>query len=244
MILTAHQPVYLPWIGLFHKIALADKFVFFNEVQYLPKDWMNRNKIKTAVGEVWLTVPVLRKGYRERKTSEIEINNNTNWQKKHLKSIFMNYKKAPYFDNYSSFFEDVYGREWQYLSDLNEYMLRWFLDQLRIKVEFLKASDNNFHGTKSDLVLDMCKQLGADAYIFGVLGRDYANVDDFAKAGITAFFQDYKHPKYPQIQGDFVSHLSVIDILFNCGPKSYDIIMSGNVSKSELISNIAKKTIF
>ena len=84
MILTAHQPVYLPWLGLFHKIALSDTFVFFDEVQYLPKDWMNRNKIKTKDGEIWLTVPVLRKGQRELKTSEIKINNSTNWQKKHL----------------------------------------------------------------------------------------------------------------------------------------------------------------
>ncbi len=94
MILTAHQPVYLPWLGLFHKIALADKFVFFNQVQYLPKDWMNRNKIKTPTGEIWLTVPVLRKGYRETVTSEIEINNDTDWKRKHLKSILINYKKA------------------------------------------------------------------------------------------------------------------------------------------------------
>jgi len=82
MILTAHQPVYLPWLGLFHKIALAETFVYFDQVQYLPKDWMNRNKIRTKSGSIWLTVPVLRKGYRDLKTSEIEINNSTNWQKK------------------------------------------------------------------------------------------------------------------------------------------------------------------
>ena len=108
MILTAHQPVYLPWLGLFHKIALADKFVFFNQVQYLPKDWMNRNKIKSATGEILLTVPVLRKGYRNKKTSEIEINNETNWQEKHLKTIIQNYKKTPFFENYIDFFEDVF----------------------------------------------------------------------------------------------------------------------------------------
>ena len=93
MILTAHQPVYLPWFGLFHKIALADEFVFFDQVQYLPKDWMNRNKIKTQIGSIWLTVPVLRKGYRELKTSGIKINNSIDWQKKHLRSISINYKK-------------------------------------------------------------------------------------------------------------------------------------------------------
>jgi hypothetical protein len=242
MILTAHQPVYLPWIGLFHKIALADKFVFFNEVQYLPKDWMNRNKIKTAVDEIWLTVPVLRKGYRERKTSEIEINNSTNWKKKHLQSILLNYKKTPFFENYAPFFEDVYNKEWQYLADLNEYMLRWFLEQLNIKVEFLKASDYNFQGAKSDLVLDMCKQLGSNMYIFGSLGIDYANVDDFTKADIAVFFQDYKHPTYPQLHDSFVSHLSIVDLLFNCGPISLDIIMSGNISKNELISSFTKNT--
>ncbi len=240
MILTAHQPVYLPWIGLFHKIALADKFVFFNEVQYLPKDWMNRNKIKTATGEIWLTVPVLRKGYREHKTSEIEINNSTNWKKKHLQSILMNYRKAPFFEDYAPFFEDVYNKEWQYLADLNEHMLKWFLEHLNIKVEFLKASDFDFQGTKSDLVLDMCMQLGAKAYIFGSLGKDYAKIDDFTKAGISVIFQDYKHPTYQQMHGDFISHISVIDLLFNCGPKSRDIIMSNNISKGEIIENMAK----
>ena len=94
MILTAHQPVYLPWLGLFHKISLADTYVFFDEVQYLPKDWMNRNKINSLNGETWLTVPVLRKGYRELKTSEIKINNKIDWRKKHLRSISLNYKKS------------------------------------------------------------------------------------------------------------------------------------------------------
>ena len=91
MILTAHQPVYLPWLGLFHKIAISDTYVYFDNVQYLPKDWMNRNKIKTNNDEIWLTVPVLRKGYRDLRTSEIKINNSTDWQKKHLRSISLNY---------------------------------------------------------------------------------------------------------------------------------------------------------
>ena len=91
MILTAHQPVYLPWLGLFHKIWLSDTYVFFNTVQYLPKEWMNRNKIKTFNGEIYLTVPVLKKGFLEKKNNEIEINNNTNWQKKHFGRSLKNY---------------------------------------------------------------------------------------------------------------------------------------------------------
>ncbi len=229
MILTAHQPVYLPWLGLFHKIALADTFVFFSEVQYVPKDYIQRNKIKMPMphGPIWLTVPVLDKGYREKRISQMEINNSLLWRRKHWGSIVASYKKAPYFDLYAPFLENTYEREWKYLADLNEYLLKWLLDALGIKVRFLKASDFDFQGTKSDLVLNMCKQLGADYYIFGAMGRSYAKVEDFENAGTKVVFQEYKHPTYPQLHGDFVPYLSVIDLLFNCGPRSLEIVLSG-----------------
>jgi len=236
MILTAHQPVYLPWLGLFHKISLAETFVYFDQVQYLPKDWMNRNKIRTKDGSIWLTIPVLRKGYRDLKTSEIEINNSTNWQKKHLRSISLNYKKSPYFENYIPFFEDVYSRKWEFLGDLNEYMLKWFLDELGIKVNFLNAKNFKFEGEKSSLILNMCKKLDASTYIFGTLGKDYANVHEFEKNNVKLIFQDYNHPKYSQLYSEFVSHLSVIDLLFNHGPKSLEIILSNNISQKSIIS--------
>ena len=236
MILTAHQPVYLPWLGLFHKIALAETFVYFDQVQYLPKDWMNRNKIRTKNGSILLTVPVLRKGYRDLKTSEIEINNSINWQKKHLRSISLNYKKSPYFENYIPFFEDVYSRKWKFLGDLNEYMLKWFLDELGIKVNFLNANDFKFQGEKSSLILNMCKELNASTYIFGMLGKDYADVQEFEKNNIGLIFQNYNHPKYSQLYREFISHMSVIDLLFNHGPKSLEIILSNNISQKSIIS--------
>ena len=234
MILTAHQPTYLPWLGLFHKIALSDKFVSFNEVQYLPKDWMNRNKIKTNNDPIWLSVPVLRKGYRDSKISELLIDNKTNWKEKHLKSIIFNYKKSRYFEKYVEFFEDTYSRKWEYLDELNEHMLKWFLDELDINVEFIRASDFDFQGTKSSLVLDMCKKLKADKYIFGELGKEYAEIEEFKKSNIEVIFQEYVHPTYKQLNGDFISHLSIIDLLFNCGPDSFKILMSNNISKSQL----------
>lgn len=227
MILTAHQPVYLPWLGLFHKIALADAFVSFNQVQYLPKDWNNRNRIKTAQGPTWLTVPVLKSGHRDKKLIEIEINNNEPWQRKHWKSISLTYKKAPHFDRYAAFFEEVYlAREWQYLCELNDHMLHWFLNTLGIVTTFHNAADFAFQGVKSELVLDMCVQLGADVYIFGALGRDYADMAAFEAAGVRPVFQDYVHPHYPQLFKGFESHLSVIDLLFNCGLDSFGILMS------------------
>ena len=228
MILTAHQPVYLPWLGLFHKISLADKFVYFDEVQYLPKDWMNRNKIKTNSGELWLTVPVLRKGYRELKTNEIKINNSINWQKKHFETIKNNYRKGEFFSDYVDLFEEVYSKSWTYLSELNEYMLKWFLKELKIDVNFVRASEQNFVGTKSNLVLDMAKKLNANTYIFGKLGKDYANEKDFQKNNIKIIFQDYKHPIYSQLHGEFIENLSIIDLLINHGPDSFKILISNN----------------
>jgi len=237
MILTAHQPVYLPWLGLFHKIALADEFCYFDNVQFQIKDFNGRNKIKSASGPIWLTVPVKARGYRDKKIQEIEIDESQDWEKRHLKSIYINYKKAPFFENYFDFFEDVYKKDWKYLSDLNEYMLKWFLKQLDIKAEYSKASEQNFQGYKSDLVLDMCKKLKADLYVFGALGKDYANEENFIKNGVKIYFQDYKHPVYPQLYGEFVPYMSIIDLLFNCGPKSKDILMQDNIRKQDLIKN-------
>jgi hypothetical protein len=234
MILTAHQPVYLPWLGLFHKIALADAFVSFDTVQYLPKDWNNRNRIKSASGPIWLSVPVLRKGYMEKPISGIEINNAVPWGRKHWQSLYLNYKKAPHFDRYASFFEELYAREWRFLVDLNDHMLRWFLETLGITVAFSSASDHRFEGHKSDLVLDMCRKMGADLYIFGALGKDYAHKEAFDEAHVQLLFQDYAHPLYPQLHGDFVSHLSIVDLLFNCGDRSLEVLMSGNLSRKDV----------
>ena len=234
MILTAHQPAYLPWLGLFHKIALADRFVSFDQVQYQPKEWINRNRIKAASGPLWLTVPVLRKGYLEKKICDIAINNDTPWARKHWKSLQANYAKAPYFLKYADFFEDTYSRQWETLVELNEYMLRWFLDTLGIATAVDSAADHDFRGQKEELVLDMCCQMRAGVFIFGAQGKDYADEAASRAAGVTPFFQDYRHPVYPQLYGDFQSHLSIVDLLFNCGDDSLDILMSGNLDRKSL----------
>jgi hypothetical protein len=106
---------------------------------------------------------------------------------------------------------------------------------LAIEVRFELMNDYQFEGAKSDLVLDMCRKTNADIYIFGAQGRDYADVDSFARAGIVCHFQDYRHPEYRQLHGPFVSHLSVVDLLFNCGGNSLDILMSGNITRDELV---------
>lgn len=234
MILTAHQPTYLPWLAFFHKIALSDAFCSFDIAQYRRRGF-NRNTIKTAQGECFLTVPLLTHGYREKQICQMEIDNSTDWRSKHFKSLMVSYKQAPFWDKYADFFADAYKRDWKYFSELTDYMLLWFLKELGIKVKFFKASEMNFEGKGSDLVLDMCKKFGATVYIFGAHGKHYAEEEDFKTAGIQPYFQEYHWPQYLQQWGEFLPSLSIVDLLFNCGDKSLEVLTGGNIKKEELV---------
>jgi hypothetical protein len=175
-------------------------------------------------------VPVFSKGHFDKNISDIEINNNEDWAKRHYKAIALSYARAPYWKQYKNFFEDLYlDRSWNKLVDLNEYMLKWFLVELGLNVEFYSMTDFSFEGKKSDLVLDMCKKMNADKYIFGELGKGYADVVAFTASGVEPFFQEYIHPNYKQLHGDFVSHMAIIDLLFMYGGDSFEVLMSGNL---------------
>lgn len=238
-ILSAHQTAAHPWLGLIHKIMLSDTFCLFNDCQMSGDQWENRNRIKGPNGEFWLTVPLKNKGSREKKLYQLEIDNSQRWRDKHRKSIINAYQKAPYFSEYMPFFNELYSQDWQYLCELNEYFLKWLLDLLKIKVEYCRASDLHFEGQKSDLVLDMCKKLGADVYIFGSQGEGYADKAAFERVGIKLYFQHYNHPTYPQLWGEFKPCMSVIDLLFNVGSiAAKDIIMNGNITKNKLLEDL------
>ena len=229
MILTAHQPVYLPWLGLFHKIASADLFCYFDIVQYQRKDYNNRNKIKTSNGELWLSVPVESKNHLSKNVSKILIVQD-NWAKKHLKSIELNYKKTLFFKDYFPKLQSILINESKdSLGHLNLKLLEYFMECLKIDTPIVKASDYNFEGIGSDLVLDMCVKLDADSYIFGEQGKNYADVKAFKESEVVVKFQDYIHPVYRQIGRNFLPYMSIIDLLFNEGEKSYEILMSNNI---------------
>jgi hypothetical protein len=228
MILTAHQPVYLPWLGLFHKIALADLFCYFDIVQYQKKDYNNRNKIKTENGALWLSVPVESKNHFEKNVSQILIIQGR-WVEKHLKTIELNYKKATYFEEYFPMLRTtLIDASKKSLGQLNLKLLEYFMQSLNINTPIVKASDYDFNGKGSDLVLDMCVKLEARKYIFGEQGENYADKDAFHKSAVELYFQKYNHPVYAQKGNDFLPYMSIIDLLFNEGEKSYDILMSGN----------------
>jgi hypothetical protein len=235
MILTAHQPSYLPWIGLFHKIYLAEQFCLYDDVQFTKKDFVSRNYIKTVNGPILLSVPVVSKNHREKLLNNVEILDN-GWSVKHIKSIQLSYSKAPYFSKYFNEIADlIVNHRAGTLAKLNQSLTVYFLDLLGIHRDIHLASNLNLIGNKSDRIIDMCQKLEADRYVFGRLGQAYADFETFRSTGIKPFFQDYQHPTYPQIHGGFVPNLSIIDLLFNMGPDSLEVILSGNIKNiSEL----------
>jgi hypothetical protein len=240
-ILTAHQPSYLPWLGFFHKLAISDIYVSLDSVQFEKNSYTNRNEVKTPNGAVWLTVPVMTKEHFSKTIKEMKIDNSTKWRIKHWKTLLL-YQKAPYFQSYYDFFEKTYTRDWEFLVDLDEHLLKFLLKELTIDVEFLKSSELNLHERKSELVIEMCERLNANVFVFGILGKDYVNTKDFESRGIEVYFQEYNHPTYPQVWGDFVSHLSVVDLLFNVGPeKAYEVIMQENIKKDELTKGLKQE---
>ena len=228
LILTAHQPLYLGgWLGLFDKIARADSMVLYDIVPCESSGFENRNRILTNAGPLMLTVPIRRS--REAPLSEIRIVEDSSWRRKHWRSIEAAYCKAPFWDRYGLELKPFYmATHWQKLVDLDEVLLRWCMNVLGLQRPIRRASTlGPLSGTKSELVLSMCKAVGATTYVFGKLGRDYADVPAFERAGIEVRFQDYQHPTYPQTQLGFTSGLSVLDLIMNVGPESLKVLRTG-----------------
>jgi hypothetical protein len=222
------QPSYLPWLGYFDQIYRADTFVFYDDVQYDKHGWRNRNKIKTPQGWQWLTVPVLTKGRFGKLIYEMEIDNHAPWAEKHLKSIQVNYHKSPYYHAYIKYFEKIYLKEWQYLADLDIELIKLITNLLGMGNKmFIRSMELGVKGDRLERLINICQLFKADNYLTGQAARNYLDEKLFAKAGIKVEYQNYKHPAYPQLYGDFIPHLSVIDLLFNCGPESLKILAKG-----------------
>lgn len=217
MILSGHQPNYLPYPGLIGKIMMSDKFIYVTKVQFNKKSWQNRNRIKTRDGWIWLTVPTLTKGKYEQNICDVKINNNLEWKKKHWRSIVLNYKGAPFFKDYKDFFEDLYTKEWEYLSELDIHIMNFVLQELDVKTVILYDKDFEFVGNKTDLLVDMCNKTGCDTYLSNRGSEAYVEIESFEKAGIGHRYMEYIGVTYPQINGSFEPNLSIIDMLFNCG---------------------------
>ena len=227
MIVAIHQPQYLPWLGYFDKIRRANVFCFLDNVQYKKNDWQNRNRIKTAHGWQWLTVPV---HYRyPQKIREVTINNHGKWKNKHLQALISNYSRAHFFKEIADSLKQAYSENWESISELNIFLIKRLAAALGLGHKlFVKASDFTLSEDSTDRLVDICKKLKADTYLAGQDGVKYMNMDRFEQSGIQVIIQDFQHPVYPQVFGDFQSHMSVVDLLFNCGAKSLEIIEEMN----------------
>lgn len=218
------QPGYLPWLGFFEQVYKSDVFVIYDDVQYDKHGWRNRNRIKTANGIQWMTVPVLVKGKQHPLIKDVRIDNSSNWRKKHLASITANYSKALYFDDYIGLFQRCLEREWEFLLDLDMEFISQFCEALGLKRNIFCSSDLGISGDKVDRLINICNHFGADVFYEGQAGKNYIDEDIFLQRGISVEYQDYQHPVYSQLYGDFVPYLSIVDLLFNEGPNSLSIL--------------------
>ncbi len=227
---TILQPTYLPWMGYFEMIDSSDAYVVFDHVQFERKSWQQRNKIKTANGVIYLTVPV-EKSSRETPISKIRISyNQGNPLKNHWKTIELAYKRAPYFGKYKSSFEKIYSQKHVLLKDLNIKIIKLACDILGIKKKIIFSSDLNLKDKnmeKTEKVINLCKNQGI-AHLYDAEGAEkILDKSLFQKEGISVDFQEFLHPEYPQLWGEFVPYISIIDLIFNQGDKSLSIIRSG-----------------
>lgn len=229
MIVTIHQPEHLPWLGFIDKMRQADVFVLLDTTQFAKDDFQNRNRIKTRNGPTWLTVPVFKSGRSEQLIADVEICNQRNWRNRCWSLIVQSYKDAPHFEEYAPFFEDLYEQRWTELATLNEVIIAYLKDQFELGTELIKASDLGVyvHGP-TEVNLTIAERVGADIYLSGKHGRDYLDENQFAEHGIEVRYQDFEHPQYPQLWGDFVPRMSSIDLLFNCGKGSLEVIARDN----------------
>ena len=230
MIVSVHQPQYIPWLGYFRKIAHSDAFVFLDCVQYKSREFQNRNKIRNPKGWMWLTVPVVSKGKGRQRIGECLIDNELPWARQHWHALQSCYGKAEYFNRYASFFEETYAKEWVRLAELNVHITRYLLEQFSICVPLYFESELDSKSTKTERIIDICVKLKADAYLSGLGGKEYLQEEKFLQAGIRLEYQQFTHPRYHQQfmakVDDFIPYMSALDLLFNEGPGSREILLS------------------
>ena len=219
------QSNYIPWKGVFDMINQVDKFVFFEDVDFTKRDWRTRNFIKTANGDVVLTVPV-KKMPRGTKIFEIEILNDGKWQKKHHNTIKLAYSKARHFKEFEWILDEIYvNHTWDKLSEFNIFVTKLLCKVLGFEAEFINSVDLYTEGMKDDKLIEICKKVGATHYLSGPAAKDYIDNKKFKEANVSLEYIDYSYPEYNQLHGDFNHYVSVLDLIFNYGLAAKNFIV-------------------
>ena len=215
------QSNYIPWKGYFDLIAAVDEFILYDDMQFTRRDWRNRNQIKTPQGLSWLTVPVKVKGKYHQTIRETEIDRQE-WAKAHWNSLVLNYRKAPHFDEVAAFLEPIYLRgTCEFLSPLNRQLLESICSYLGITTSITNSWDYDLSEGKSERLANLCVQARGTEYVSGPAAKDYIDESAFSERGLRLSWFDYQgYPEYPQLWGEFVHKVTILDLLFNCGKES------------------------
>ncbi len=218
MNIAIHQPQYLPWLPYFTKIEQSDLFILLDTVDFQKNGLQNRNQIKTAQGAHWLTVPVHQRFGQ--KIVEVKIDDKSDWRRKHWQTIQQCYSKAAAFKEFEKEIEDLYAGEWSSLNELNSQIIAMMMRWMNIRTPILRSSQLKATGIASDLVLNLCLEVGAKRYLSGTGGKNYLDPDAFQNAGIEIVYLPSVLPDtYPQLSPKvgFINYLSALDLLLNCG---------------------------
>ena len=220
-VVCIHQPDFAPWLGFFDRLKRCDLFIVLDNVQFLRRGWNHRDRIRTADGERWLTVPVLKRGRREQPINQVEIDESTDWRRQHLEILRHAYGRAACFQPHFSAISEIYGRRHGRLIDLNRDLIDSLARRFDAVADTWLASELSVDGRGTGMLVELVRAVGGSTYLTGQGARAYLDESRFAAAGIEIEWQRFEDPAYPQVHGDrFVRGLSGLDRLFNCGAAS------------------------
>lgn len=216
------QSNYIPWKGYFDMIAAVDEFILYDDMQFTRRDWRNRNQIKTPQGAQWLTVPVKVKGKYHQTIRETEIEG-AQWARDHWKALSQNYRRAACFKEIADWLEPLYLAEPPtHLSQVNRRFIEAICEYLGIRTTISNSWDYPLSDGKSERLADLCASACGREYISGPAARDYIDEAVFAQRGIKLTWFDYAgYPEYPQLWGEFIHGVTILDLLFNCGKDAH-----------------------
>jgi len=226
MIISANQPYFCPYPGFFYKAYLSDVLVLLDEVQFPRRTtWLSRNRFKNDQGELWLTVPVWKKGLGLQKINRVEICREGRWPRKHLASLTTAYGHAPYLEEHVPFLEKMFSSGFTRLVDLNVAVISYLLACLQMDTKIVLQSELGVTGKGTGLLVELCRALGATTFLTQASAEKYLEAELFGNAGIELRPFTYVAPVYPQLWGDFLANLSAFDLVLNCGPKAREMVL-------------------
>lgn len=242
MIVAVHQPHFVPWLGYLDRMVKSDLFIVLDHVQFERRNYQNRTAIRLEDEPRWLTVPVVQLSQKERIVDKLVDNaddgSSRRWGPNHFKTLKYAYRKAPFFAQYAPRLREILEARWERLVDLNLAMLEFVRDGFEIRTPLVRSSELRAAGARSELLLNLCREMGATAFLGGMGGsRGYLDLPAFESAGMGVMWQDFAHPEYPQCgSAPFIKGLMALDLLFNCGPRGRDLVWERALARDELIA--------